>query len=86
MYTSIKRKINTQTTRLGIPETQEIPLAMDVYELIEEHNRSMQRLLETREIIEALITQELEIFEEESITFHHATYDQVSKKLVTRKI
>jgi hypothetical protein len=75
MYASVKRKINTPTTGLSIPATQESPQAMDVDEFIEEPSWSTQRLLETRETVEALITQELEIFEEESVTLHHAAYN-----------
>jgi hypothetical protein len=45
VYTSVKIKRNTQTTGLSIPETQEIPRAMDVDELIEEPGWYEQRLL-----------------------------------------
>jgi len=76
MYTSIKRKINTPTTRLNIPEVQESPQAMDVDELIEEPNWFAQRLLETREIVEPVITREPKIFEEESVTIHHVAYNR----------
>jgi hypothetical protein len=59
---------------------------MDVDELIEEPSWSEQRLLETQEIIEALVTQEPEIFEEESVTLHHTTYNRASKKLLIEKV
>jgi hypothetical protein len=48
---------------------------MDMAELIEEPGRSAQRLLETREIVDVVITQDLEIFEEESVTLYHTTYN-----------
>jgi len=41
---------------------------MDVDEVIEESKWSEKTLLETREIVEALVTQEPKIFEEEYIT------------------
>jgi hypothetical protein len=58
---------------------------MDIDELIKEPSWSTQRLLETREIFEVLITQEPEIFEEEYVTFHHAIYNRESKKLLLEK-
>jgi hypothetical protein len=42
--------------------------------------------LETREIVESLITMEPEIFEEEFGTLHHATYNCDSKKLLLEKV
>lgn len=48
---------------------------MDVDELIEEPNWSKQRLLETREIDESLVTQEPKIFEEEFVTLQAAAYN-----------
>jgi hypothetical protein len=59
---------------------------MDVDELIEEPSWSAQRLLETREIVEALITQEPKIFKEEFVTLHHAAYNRESKKLLLEKV
>jgi hypothetical protein len=59
---------------------------MDVDDLIEEPNWSAQRLLETKEIVEALITQEPKNFEEESITLHHVAYNRESKKLLLEKL
>jgi hypothetical protein len=41
---------------LGIIKVEGIPRAMNVDELVGESNWSVQRLLETREIVEALIT------------------------------
>ena len=41
-----------------ILEIEESPQAMDVDEVIEEPSWSKKRLLETREIVEALVTQE----------------------------
>jgi hypothetical protein len=58
VYTSTKRKKDTQKTRIEIPETQESPRAMDVDEIIEEASWFEQRLMETQEIVEALVTQE----------------------------
>jgi hypothetical protein len=42
--------------------------------------------VETREIVEALVTQKHVIFEEESITFHHTTYNRVSQNLSIEKV
>jgi hypothetical protein len=42
--------------------------------------------LKTQEIIETLITQELEIFEEESVIFHHVDYNRSSKKMFNEKV
>jgi hypothetical protein len=86
VYTSVKRKINTITTGLNIPEFQESPQAMDVDDLIEELSWSAQRLLETIEIVEAIITQEPKIFEEEYVTLHHATYNRESQKMLMKKV
>jgi hypothetical protein len=86
VYTSAKRKRETQKTRLDVPETQESPQEMDVDELIEEPSWSEKRLLETQEIIEALVTQEPKIFEEESVTLHHTAYNRSSKKLLIEKV
>jgi len=86
IYTSAKRQMDTQKTGLGIPETQQNPWVVDVDELIEKASWVVQRLLETQEIIEALVTQEPEILEEESVTLHHMAYNRVSKKLITKKL
>jgi len=80
VYTSVKIKRNIPTIRMSILETQEIPQSMDIDELIEEPSWYSQILLETREIVEALITKELEIFEEEYVTLHHEAYNRESKK------
>jgi hypothetical protein len=85
-YTSIKRRRNTSTTCLSIPEVQESPHVLDSDELIEEPSWFAQRLLETRKIVEDMIIQELEILEEEHVTLHHATYNCESKKLLLEKV
>ena len=54
--------------------------------MIEEPNWSEQILSETMEIFKALVTQELDIFEEESVTLHHAAYHKISKKLLIEKV
>jgi uncharacterized membrane protein len=59
---------------------------MDVDNVLEEPNWSEQRLVETQEIAEALVTQESKMFEEESITLHHATYHKSSNKLLIVKV
>jgi hypothetical protein len=43
-------------------------------------------LLETREIVDAIITQDPKIFEEESVTLHHAAYNHETKKLLLEKV
>jgi hypothetical protein len=85
-YTPVKRKRNTSSTGLSIPEVQESPRAMDMDELIEEPSWSAQRLLETREIVDAMITQDPKIFEEESVTLHHVAYNRETKKLLLEKV
>jgi len=42
--------------------------------------------LENQEIVEALVTQEPKIFEEESVTLHHTAYHKSSKKLLIEKV
>jgi hypothetical protein len=59
---------------------------MDMDELIEEPRWSAQILLETREIANAMITQNPKIFEEESGTLNHATYNRETKKLIIEKV
>jgi hypothetical protein len=78
-YTPIKRKRNISSVEINIPEVQESPHAMDMDELIEEPDWSAQRLLETREIVDAIMTQDPEIFEEESVTLHHTAYNRETK-------
>jgi len=85
VYTSVKIKRNIPTTWLSISKTHESLQVMDIDELIEEPSWSTQRLLETRENIEALITQEPKIFEEEYVTLHHVAYNCESKKLLLEK-
>jgi hypothetical protein len=58
---------------------------MDVDKVIEEPNRSKKILVETREIVDALVTQESKILEEEYDTLHHTTYDTNSRKLLIEK-
>lgn len=67
------------------PEFQEILHVMEMDELIEEPAWSVQRLLETREIVDAMMTQDPEIFEGESITLHRVTYNRETKKLLLEK-
>jgi len=55
-YTLVKRKKNTSSTGLSILEVQESPHVMDMDELIEEPRWSAQRFLETREIVNAMVT------------------------------
>jgi hypothetical protein len=54
-YTPVKRKRNISSTELNALEIQESPHAMDMDELVEEPDWFAQRLLETREIAEAII-------------------------------
>jgi hypothetical protein len=59
LYTlPLKEREKLKKTRLDVPEIEESPRAMDVDEVIEEPSWSKKRLLETREIVEALVTQE----------------------------
>jgi hypothetical protein len=85
-HTPIKRKINMSLVEINAPEDQESPHAMDMDEIIEEHDWSAQRLLETREIVDAIMTQDPKIFEEESVTLHHAAYNHETKKLLLEKV
>ena len=55
---------------------------MEIEEFIEELSWSAQILLETREIVNAIITQDPKIFEEESITLHQVAYNHETKKLL----
>jgi len=82
----MKRNRNTSTIGISIPEVQDSPHALDIDDLIEEPSWSAKRLLETREIVDAIITQDLKIFEEESITLHHTTYNHETKKLLLEKV
>jgi hypothetical protein len=43
-------------------------------------------LLETREIVDAIMTQDPKIFEEESVTLHHMAYNRETKKLLLEKV
>jgi hypothetical protein len=54
--------------------------------MIEEPTGIEQRMIESRVIAEELASQEPEIFEEESVTLHHATYNKNSKKLLIEKV
>jgi hypothetical protein len=42
--------------------------------------------LETQEIFESIVAQEPKIFEEESVTLYHTTYNRNSKKLLSEKV
>jgi hypothetical protein len=53
---SRKNKINTPSTGLSTHEVHGSPRAMDMDELIEEPTYSAKILLETREIVDAMIT------------------------------
>jgi hypothetical protein len=64
VHTSVNRKRETRKMGLEIPKIEESPGAMDVVEVIDEPSWSEKQLLETREIVEALVTQEPNIFEE----------------------
>jgi hypothetical protein len=59
---------------------------MDIDELIKEPSWYTQRLLETREIANVMITQDPEIFEEEYVILHHASYNCESMKLLLEKV
>jgi hypothetical protein len=59
---------------------------MDMDEIIKELDWSGKRMLETREIYGAIMTQDLEIFEEESVSLHHAIYNRETTKLLLEKV
>jgi hypothetical protein len=59
---------------------------MDMDDIIEEPSWPTQRLLEIREIVDVIITQDPEIFEEESVTLHHVAYNHETKKLLLKKV
>jgi hypothetical protein len=58
---------------------------MDMDEIIEEPDCSVERLLEMREISNAIMTKDPEIFEEEPATLHHVAYNRETKKLLLEK-
>jgi hypothetical protein len=53
---------------------------MEVYEVIEEPSYYKWILMETREIVEDLVSRESKILEEEFFTLHHLTYHNNCKK------
>jgi len=55
-HTPLKRKINISSMEINAPEVHEIPHAINMDELIEEPRWSAERLLEIREIVDAIIT------------------------------
>jgi hypothetical protein len=59
---------------------------MEVDVEVEEPDWAAQRLLENREITQELACQEPLVFEEESVTLHHVTFNKESKKLLIEKI
>ena len=59
---------------------------MEVDEVIEEPSWTEQTLMETREIVEDLTSQEPKIFEQEYFTLHHVTYHKNSNKLLIEKV
>ena len=59
---------------------------MDMDKLIEEPDWTTQKLLDTREIVDDIMTQDPEIFEEEFPTLHHATYNRETKNLLLEKV
>ena len=85
-YTPIKRKISASSMEINALKVQKIPRAMDMDDLIEELAWFVKSLLETREIVDAMMTRDLEIFEEESVTLHHADYNSETKKLLLEKV
>jgi len=85
-YTPIKIKINLSSVEINALEVQESPHAMDMDEIIEEPGWFMERLLETIEIVDPMMTRDPEIFEEESFTMHHVTYNCETKKLLLEKV
>jgi len=54
--------------------------------MIEDLSWAEQRLIKRRVIDKELASQEIEIFEEEYLTFHHATFNKNSKKLLIEKV
>ena len=63
-----------------------IPHDMDMDEIIEELDQSAQILLEMRKIVDAIMTQDLEIFEQDFFTLHCVDYDHETKKLLFKKL
>ena len=54
--------------------------------MIEEPIQVEQRIIERRVIDEELASQELELFEKESVTLYHASYNNNSKMLLIEKV
>jgi hypothetical protein len=86
LQTSIKIKRETQKWGQDLPEIEEIPKSMEVYDIIEDPIWSKKILIKARVIIEGLASQELEIFEEEFVTLHHVAYHKNSKNLLIEKV
>jgi hypothetical protein len=84
--THVKRKRNISLVEINAPEVQESPWEMDMDELIEEPRWFAHRLLEMREIINAMMTHDPEIFEDEYVTLHHMAYNRETKKLLLEKV
>jgi hypothetical protein len=61
-YTPLKRKINLSSIEINTSEVQESPCAMDMDNIIEEPDCSVQRLLEMREIVDSIMTHDPQIF------------------------
>jgi hypothetical protein len=83
--TAIKRKRNLSSMEINTSKVKESPRAMDMDKIIEEPEWFAQRLLDMREIVEAIMTQVSEIFEGESVTLHHTAYNHETKKLLLEK-
>jgi len=71
---------------INASKVQESTRVMNMDDIIEEPVWSVQRLLETREIVDDIMTQDPDIFEEEFVTLHHAAYNHEIKKLFLEKV
>jgi hypothetical protein len=65
-----------------VPKDMELDVNVEEIEFADEE----QMIQESRMISRELSTQEPIIFEEESLTLHHATFNKSSRKLVIEKI
>jgi hypothetical protein len=83
-----KRGTNKEGESEDIPGDEIVPEDMELDVNIEEIEFAgeEQRLEESKTIAKELATQEPIIFEEESLTLHHATFNKNSRKLVIEKI
>jgi hypothetical protein len=59
---------------------------MEVDDIIGEPIWAEWRMIERRTITKELDSQEREVFEDESITLYHTTYDKNTKKLLFKKV